>query len=187
MWFGLVASSAMFVAAILTFLSLRLLRVVRRLETLVAEVRKEQSEMQEEVMLRARLLEESGNVNGWLTLYMFIPQSSDYDYCDFVLERVRHTLDYCGSLERSLHEHEKRRLSRTVPDYDVGGPAHNTSHSLMERSNAFQLVKSKFYKEPFSPTGSSGESSVAEGGACAVGQGPRQERPVEPDSSGGVS
>ncbi len=173
---GIVILSAGFVAAVCALLAFALLRAVGKTGKMVSDVQEGQSRILRTVTLRLELLECEVRASAWQALYLFAPESPDYDYSDYVMERLDEALDDYKRSGKKLRELEYR--------WEF------SDDCLMERTNAFRLIRSIVRRAPSGASGDPGGSdgpTVTEGGACAVGQGPRHERSVEPDSKGGVS
>ena len=177
------------VLAIVAVSVLRLSLSVRRMESRIVAAREERARAHNELMLRAEMIEVVETVS-WQLLYTFVPESSDYDYCDYVLERIRGALHRCTVLQQSLSEAEERRRARGLPGR-VGPLFRGQSQSLRELTNAFRLIKSKFHAEPWrippvagvQPPAGKGEAVTEEAGAGQTAQGPAAEgRPAEANS-----
>ncbi len=173
---SIVIFAAGFVAAICTLLTIVLLRAVGKIGKMVSDVQEGQSRMLRTVTLRHELLECEVRASAWQILYLSTPESPDYDYSNYVMERLDSALDDYKRSGKQLRE-----LEDSWTTFDG---------CLKERTNAFRLIRSIVRGTSPGDSGDSGGSdrpTAAEGGACAVGQGPRHERAAEPDSQGGVS
>jgi len=131
---SIVILSAGFVAASCLLLAFALLRAVGKIAKMVSDVQEGQSQLLRKVTLRHELLECEIRASAWQVLYLSTPESPDPDYSGYVMERLDEVLvDYKRSTKR-LRELEDRWES--------------SADCLMERTNAFRLVRSVVRRAP---------------------------------------
>jgi hypothetical protein len=103
------------------------------------------------------VIEKDVDAVGWQIMYMFVPESCDYDYPDYLLERLR-AIE--GLRRRALDYVYGQEPGQEPP---VLGFDRAETGDLRERTNALQLLK------PMLRVGSPDEASAGAEQAAAEG------------------